>query len=69
MGDNIQNYIDIPDNKQHHVNQIPRLSDWEIEMAHYEDYSKYQLLIDTCEICYVQQCYAHNARYPMPPKK
>ena len=69
MEDNLKNYIDIPDNNQHHVNQLPLLTDWEIDKAEYSDYSKYQLLIDTCEICYVQQCYTHNARYPMPPKK
>ena len=68
MTDNIRNYIDINQSNQHHVNMFP-LTDWEIDMAEYSDYSKYQLLIDTCEICYVQQCYAHNARYPMPPKK
>ena len=66
MTDNINNYIDKPDNSQHHVNQIPRLSDWEIEMAHYEDYSKHQLLIDTCKVCYVQQCWVHEY-YPFPP--
>ena len=68
MADNINNYIDIPENKQHHINQKPLLTDWEIDMAEYSDYSKYQLLIDTCEICGDQQCYTHNSKYPMPPK-
>ena len=68
MADNINNYIDIPEIKQHLVNQKPLLTDWEIDMAEYSDYSKYQLLIDTCEICGDQQCYTHNSKYPMPPK-
>lgn len=67
MTDNIRNYIDINQSNQHHVNEEPLLSDWEIEQAEYSDYSKYQLLIDTCKVCYVQQCWVHEY-YPIPPK-
>ena len=71
MADNIHKYIDLgihdgqPNN--HHVNQLPLLTDWEIDMAEYEDYSKYQLLIDTCKVCSIQQCWVHEY-YPIPPK-
>ena len=67
MEDNLKNYIDIPDNNQHHVNQLPLLTDWEIDKAEYSDYSKYQLLIDTCKVCSIQQCWVHEY-YPIPPK-
>jgi len=70
MTDNIHNYIDIGNHNNqsnnHHVNQLPLLTDWEIEQAEYSDYSKYQLLIDTCKVCSIQQCWVHEY-YPIPP--
>ncbi len=67
MTDNIRNYIDIPKSNEHHVNEQPLLTDWEIEMAEYSDYSKIQLYRETCSICYIQQCWVHE-HYPIPPK-
>jgi hypothetical protein len=61
----IRDYIDITESNQHHVNQKPFLTDWEIEKSYYIDYSKHQLLIDTCNLCYSQNCWVHDSRYPV----
>jgi len=65
----IRDYIDITESNQHHVNQKPLLTDWEIEQSYYTDYSKYELLIGTCNLCYSQNCWVHDERYPVQLSK
>ena len=65
----VHDYIDITESNQHHVNQQPLLTDWEIDNSYYTDFAKYELLIDTCNLCGQQTCWVHDDRYPVQSSK